>query len=132
MSADELERELKLMQACWAFFDDVRRRVSAEMQKGPRGGGRDRDHIVRHTLAAEQDWAKGVGVIAPDGALLTDEGLKAYRAATCQAIREYHSQGKMAGTKAKWPLRFLIRHTAFHTLDHAWEMEDKDLTAKEA
>jgi hypothetical protein len=22
----------------------------------------------------------------------------------------------------------LIRHTAFHTLDHAWEMEDKDLT----
>ena len=132
MSADELERELKLMQACWAFFDDVRRRVSAEMQKGPRGGGRDRDHIVRHTLAAEQDWAKGVGVIAPDGALLTDEGLKAYRAATCQAIREYHSQGKMAGTKAKWPLRFLIRHTAFHTLDHAWEMEDKDLTPKEA
>jgi hypothetical protein len=33
---------------------------------------------------------------------------------------------------AKWPLRFLIRHTAFHTLDHAWEMEDKDLTAKPA
>jgi hypothetical protein len=27
-----------------------------------------------------------------------------------------------------WPLRYLIRHTAFHTLDHAWEMEDKDLT----
>jgi hypothetical protein len=29
---------------------------------------------------------------------------------------------------AKWPLRYLIRHTAFHTMDHAWEMEDKDLT----
>ncbi len=54
MSADELERELRLMQACWAFFDDVRRRVSAEMQKGPRGGGRDRDSIVRHTLYTEQ------------------------------------------------------------------------------
>ena len=132
ISGDELERELKLMQACWTFFDDVRRRVSAEMQKGPRGGGRDRDHIVRHTLAAEQDWAKGVGVLTPDDALLTDEELKAYRAAYCQAIREYHSQGKMAGNVAKWPLRFLIRHTAFHTLDHAWEMEDKDLTAKEA
>jgi hypothetical protein len=26
-------------------------------------------------------------------------------------------------------LRYLIRHTAFHTLDHAWEMEDKDLSA---
>ena len=26
-----------------------------------------------------------------------------------------------------WTLPFLIRHSAFHTLDHAWEMEDKDL-----
>jgi hypothetical protein len=25
-------------------------------------------------------------------------------------------------------LQFLIRHTAYHTMDHAWEMEDKDLT----
>jgi hypothetical protein len=132
MSASDLERELTLMQACWAFFDDVRSRVSAEMQKGPRGGGRDRDHIVRHTFAAEQDWASGVGVLNPDGAMLTDEGLKAHREAYCQAIRDYHAQGKWAGKRAKWPMRFLIRHTAFHTLDHAWEMEDKDLTAKEA
>lgn len=132
MSASELERELTLMQACWAFFDGVRRRVSAEMQKGPRGGGRDRDLIVRHTFAAERDWASGVGVLTPDDAMLTEEGLKAHREAYCQAIRDYHSQGKWAGKRAKWPLRFLIRHTAFHTLDHAWEMEDKDLTAKEA
>jgi hypothetical protein len=38
----------------------------------------------------------------------------------------------LAGKMAKWPLRFFIRHTAFHTVDHAWEMEDKDLTAREA
>jgi hypothetical protein len=31
-----------------------------------------------------------------------------------------------------WPLRYLIRHTAFHTLDHAWEMEDKDMTGTPA
>jgi len=129
MSGDELERELTLMQACWTFFDDVRARVSAEMQRGPRGGGRDRDHIVRHTLATEQSWAKMIGLLTPDGALLTDEGLKAHRMAYCQAIRDYHAQDKLAGKQAKWPLRFLIRHTAFHTLDHAWEMEDKDLTA---
>ena len=132
MSGDELERELTLMRACWAFFDDVRSRVSAEMQRGPRGGGRDRDHIVRHTFAAELDWAKMIGVLNPDGAMLTGEGLKAHRDAYCHAIRDYHSQGKLAGKMAKWPLRFLIRHTAFHTLDHAWEMEDKDLTAKQA
>ena len=128
MSSEELGRELSLMRACWTFFDDVRSHVSAEMQKGPRGGGRDRDQIVRHIFANEQDWAKGLGVHTPDGAMLTVEGLKAHRDAYCQAIRDYHSQGKLAG---KWPLRYLIRHTAFHTLDHAWEMEDKDLTAKQ-
>ncbi|MCB8978229.1 MAG: hypothetical protein H6657_12470 [Ardenticatenaceae bacterium] len=132
MSGAELERELTLMQACWAFFDEVRGRVSAEMQKGPRGGGRDRDRIVRHTLAAEQDWAKGVGVVPADDVMLTDQALKSYREAYCQAIRDYHAQGKQAGSRAKWPLRYLIRHTAFHTLDHAWEMEDKDLTGKES
>lgn len=127
VSGAELERELALMRAGWAFFDEVRSRVSPEMQRGPRGGGRDRDHIVRHTFAAERDWAKGLGVHTPDDAVLTGEGLKAHRDAYCHAIRDYHSQGKLAG---KWPLRYLIRHTAFHTLDHAWEMEDKDLTGK--
>ncbi len=29
-----------------------------------------------------------------------------------------------------WNLPFLIRHSAFHTMDHAWEMEDKDLSGK--
>lgn len=126
MADEALARELTLLQACWTFFDDVRSRVSAELQKGPRGGGRDREQIARHLFANEQSWAKGLGVHTPDDALLTGEGLNAHRTAYCHAIRDYHAQGKLAG---KWPLRYLIRHTAFHTLDHAWEMEDKDLTA---
>jgi hypothetical protein len=97
------------------------------MQKGPRGGGRDRDRIVRHVLFTERDWAKMVGVITPEDTMLTGEELNAYRDTYCNAIRAFHSQGKMA---RKWPLRYLIRHTAFHTLDHAWEMQDKDLTAQ--
>jgi hypothetical protein len=128
MPSEALERELRLMRACWAFFDEVRSRVSAEMRRGPRGGGRDRDRIVRHTFGAEQDWAKKLGVLTPLEAMLTGEGLNAHRDAYCNAIRALHSQSKMART---WPLRYLIRHTAFHTLDHSWEMEDKDLTAKQ-
>ena len=129
LSRDALDRELTLMRACWAFFDDVRCPRLGGDGKGPRGGGRDRDHIVRHTVATEQDWAKKLGLPAPQGAALTDEALQAHRDAYCEAIRAFHAQGKMART---WPLRYLIRHTAFHTLDHAWEMEDKDLTAKRA
>jgi hypothetical protein len=127
MSSEALERELALMRAGWEFFDGVRSRVSAEMQRGPRGGGRDRERIVRHTFAAELDWAKKLEVRTPLEVMLTEEGLNAHRQAYCDAIRALHSQGKIART---WPLRYLIRHTAYHTLDHAWEMEDKDLTDK--
>jgi hypothetical protein len=129
ISNAELDRELTLMRASWAFFDEVRSRVSAELQKGPIGGGRDRDQIVRHTVHTEQDWAKKLGIPLAETAARSDEELTAHRDAYCHAIREFHTQGKMART---WPLRFLIRHTAFHTLDHAWEMEDKDLTASPA
>ena len=126
MSSEDLERQLTLVQACWTFFDTVRARVSAQMRKGVRGGGRDRDRIVRHVLGVEQDWATKLGVRTPQDAVVTDDdGLRAYRDAYCTAIRTFHSEGKLART---WPLRYLIRHTAYHTMDHAWEMEDKDLT----
>ncbi len=124
MSRDELERELNLMRACWAFFDDVRSRVSAELRKGPRGGGRDRDRIVQHTVANEQDWAPRFGP-KTEVPMVTEDSLASHRDAYCDAIRTLHGRGEMAG---KWPLRYLIRHTAYHTLDHAWEMEDRDLT----
>ena len=126
LSAEALEHDLALMQASWAFFDEVRARVSPELQRGPRGGGRDRDQIVRHTFLAELDWTKKLGLPVELAPLLTDAGLQAHRDEYCAAIRALHAQGKLART---WPLRYLIRHTAFHTLDHAWEMEDKDLTA---
>jgi hypothetical protein len=128
VSDDELARELTLMRACWAFFDGVRSRVSANMRPGPRGGGRDRDRIVGHVIGTERGWAKMVGLPPPDCELPTDAGLEAHRDAYCAAIRAHHAAGKTAGRVARWPLRFLIRHTAFHALDHAWEMEDKDLT----
>lgn len=126
MSDAELARELRLMEACWSFFDGVRSRVSPEMRKGPRGGGRDRDVIVNHVFGNEREWATKFGVMTPQGAMLTDEGLRDHRAAYQEALRTLHAQEKMAW---KWPLRYLIRHTAYHTMDHAWEMEDKDLTA---
>jgi hypothetical protein len=126
MSNAELDRELMLMRACWVYFDDARRQVSAELRKGPRGGGRDRDQIVGHVFGTERDWAKMIGVVTPQGVMLTDRGLATHRNTYCDAIRAFHAEGK---TARKWPLRYLVRHTAYHTMDHAWEMEDKDLTA---
>jgi hypothetical protein len=125
----DLERAITLLEACWAFFDGVAAGVSPEMRKGPRGGGRDRDHIIRHTIRVEsEDFARKVGLRIPEGAALTPDGLRQHRETYLTAIRA-HNAGEMTGQMRSWTLPFLIRHSAFHTLDHAWEMEDKDLTA---
>jgi hypothetical protein len=126
MRKPELERKLALLQACWDFFDQVASRVSPEMQKGPRGGGRERDEIVRHVLRVERlDCANRVGLGLPDDDVPLD-ALRDHRASYVAAMRAYNA-GE-GDRMRKWNLPFLIRHSAFHTMDHAWEMEDKDLT----
>jgi hypothetical protein len=130
MEDADLERAVTLLRACWDFFDGVAARVSPEMRKGPRGGGRDRDRIIRHTIRTEsEDFAKGVGLRIPEEGALTPDGLREYREAYVAAMRAYNAgEGKRMRSGS---LPFLIRHSAFHTLDHAWEMEDKDLSAQE-
>jgi hypothetical protein len=129
MSEAELERGITLLRACWAFFDGVAARVSPEMRKGPRGGGRDRDRIIRHTVRTEsEDFAKQVGLRIPEGAALTPDGLRQHRETYVAAMHAYNA-GEVERRMRSWTLPFLIRHSAFHTLDHAWEMEDKDLSA---
>ena len=129
MGEAEFERAITLLRACWAFFDGVAARVSPEMRKGPRGGGRDRDRIIRHTIRTEsEDFAKQVGLRIPEGAALAADGLRQHREAYVAAMRAYNA-GEVTRRMRSWTLPFLIRHSAFHTLDHAWEMEDKDLSA---
>jgi hypothetical protein len=129
MREAELDRAITLLQACWKFFDRVAARVSPEMRKGPRGGGRDRDRIIRHTIRTEsEDFAKQVGLRIDEGAALTPAGLRRHRKAYVAAMRAYNA-GEVPKRMRTWTLPFLIRHSAFHTLDHAWEMEDKDLSA---
>ena len=130
MTEADLDRGIALLQATWAFFDDVRARVSAEMRMGPRGGGRDRNRIVRHTIRTEsEDFAKQVGIPIPEEGALSPEGLERHRHDYIAAMRAYNA-GEIDRTMRSWTLAFLIRHSAFHVLDHAWEMEDKDLTGE--
>jgi hypothetical protein len=132
LGEQELERGIALLQATWVFFDGVAARVSPELRKGPRGGGRDRDRIIRHTIRTEsEDFAKHVGLRVPEGAALTPDGLRQHREAYVAAIRADNA-GEIQRRMRSWTLPFLVRHSAFHTLDHAWEMEDKDLSAGDA
>ena len=128
MGADELDRKIGLLEASWRYFDDVAARVSAEMQTGPRGGGRNRDEIVRHALGWERaDLAKRVGVVVDPIVPPTPDGFSSHRDEFVAALRTYNAEGRMARGR-NWTIGLLIRHTAYHALDHAWEMEDKDLS----
>jgi hypothetical protein len=128
MDEPELNRKLALLEAAWRYFDDVAARVSTELEKGPRGGGRNRDEIVRHVINNERgDLARKVGVDPSPETVVTGAGLKAHREAYVAAMREYNADGRL-GRGRNWTIALLLRHTAYHALDHAWEMEDKDLT----
>jgi hypothetical protein len=125
LSAAELERRLDLLGACWAHFDDVATRVSHELRPTARGGGRSRDLIVRHVYGTEPlNFSRKVGVRTELDAVLTPEGLASHRQAFLAAIRAYNADGMPART---WPIQFLVRRTAHHVMDHAWELEDRDL-----
>jgi hypothetical protein len=126
MSDAACERKIALLRASWTYFDEVASSVSPELRKGPRGGGRDRDKIVRHANGAEiYEFAKKVGVITPLDARERPDELRAHRDAFCAAIRDYNARRASART---WTVQYVIRHSAYHMLDHAWEMEDRDLS----
>jgi hypothetical protein len=126
LSSKDLERRLTILQATWDEFHDMSTRVSEELRPGPRGGGRTRDEIVRHVYASERHnfWRK-VAIRHEDGIRLTPDELAALRVEYVDTIRAYNAEGKPARS---WPIQFLIRRTAQHATDHAWEMEDRDLT----
>ena len=130
MDPEVFERHVRLLQAAWAQFDDVFGRVSAELRPGPRGGGRGRDRIRRHVLYQEgEDFAKRVKVPSSLEELETPAGLAKHRQQFVDAMRDWYAEGKPLGN---WTIPYLLRHTAYHVLDHTWEMEDRDLTAEGA
>ncbi len=108
MTAAETRRMVSLVEACWKYLDNVRAKAPQELRKGPRGGGRDRDAMFEHVLGAELEYAKAIGLRLkqPDR----------------HALLESFSN---PNREEKWPVAYAVRRTAWHTLDHAWEMEDR-------
>jgi hypothetical protein len=129
ITGDELERQLQILRACWDFFARVAaKHDGAVLRLGPRGGGRDLDKVVEHALSADIAYVSAIGgKVKPE---LDDPSasLRATHRAFEEALR-----GRIAGTVpavgprggARWPLRFALRYVAWHSTDHAWEIEDR-------
>jgi hypothetical protein len=125
LSEAGLERRLALVQATWDCFHNAATRSSFELLPGSRGGGRSRDQIVEHVYGSErhQFWRK-VGLRADEEVKLSPAELADLRGQFVELIRSYNVESKPART---WPIQFLLRRVAHHAMDHAWEIEDRDI-----
>jgi hypothetical protein len=120
MDDDQLARLSTILRAGWRAFD---RAVSAAegvaLTKGPRGGGRELDAIVEHAVGAQDSYARRIGrTIALEGDVLPPV-LAALEGAVHDGIPPSPRGGK------RWTPRYFVRRSAWHILDHAWEIEDR-------
>ncbi len=115
----EAGRLADLVDAAWRTLDEVAAGAPAALRKGPRGGGRDRDDVLRHVLAAERSYARSFGVREQQPQVGDTTAVEAARAALLTALRAGVRPG------VRWPVRYAARRVAWHVLDHAWEIEDR-------
>jgi len=134
LGAAELDRQSRLLAASWAAFDAAWHEADdarVELRKGPRGGGRDLPKMENHVLGAEEAYLAGLGSRPPRmpgaGATVADR-MAAVRATGLDALAA-RARGKPIAdprqTKRPWSPRYFTRRSAWHALDHAWEIEDR-------
>lgn len=119
-----------ILELCWAAFD----RAAADadgvaLRKGPRGGGRELDAIVAHVAGAEASYLRrltGSTVKVDESDAWASRLVE--RAAVLDGLDRAQAgtlpdSGPRGG--AMWKPRRFLRRTAWHVLDHAWEIEDR-------
>ena len=126
----ELKNLQAVLKAGWRAFDaSVKSATGKELRKGPRGGGRELDRVVRHVLESERSYLSSLGWKAAqaEGTDLSEE-LKRLRKAILEGLEaaahgEIAERGPRGGIR--WKPRYFVRRVAWHVLDHAWEIEDR-------
>jgi hypothetical protein len=121
----EARRLASLVEACWTVLERVAAGAPAELRKGPRGGGRDRDKMLRHVAEADAAYAREIGLGLRPPAWDDRAGLAAFRADMLEILRTPSAGAPLAGRR--WTARYAARRIAWHAVDHAWEMEDRSV-----
>jgi plasmid stabilization system protein ParE len=123
LTPTEAARICALLAASWKVFDAAVAKAPAELRKGPRGGGRDRDKIADHIIDAESAYTPKLGLKLKTPGRDDKAAVQATRKAILDAIRAA-AGGPQTGEK-RWPPRYVARRMAWHLIDHTWEIEDR-------
>ena len=126
----EAKRLAAILRACWKAFDRTAEGAAGvPLRKGPRGGGREVEGIVRHVLEADAGYlyAMGSHFRKLDVSDMTAEMTAVRRALVdLLASRARGEEAPRTPRRAKlWTPRYVVRRSAWHALDHAWEIEDR-------
>jgi hypothetical protein len=130
MKAAELERSAAILRACWRTFDRaVGEAKGSALRKGPRGGGRELEEIVRHVLEADEAYLAKLGwAFKREEKANPDAEIRRMRGAILEALTAA-AEGKLPTRGPRgglhWTPRYFVRRVAWHALDHAWEIEDR-------
>ncbi len=123
VDAATARREVALMRAAWQVFDEVAAGSPAELRKGPRGGGRDRDKMIAHVIEAERAYLRTIGIRVRPFPHGDAAALAAMRDQAARVLGE-PSDGTPLVPKG-WPARYAVRRITWHVIDHLWEMQDR-------
>jgi len=123
VDAAQAERRARIVEAAWTVFARVVASAPAELRKGPRGGGRDRDKMVGHVIEAEAAYAREMGIKAKQPDPADPAAIALVRTAMVDVLREPSDGSPLGGRR--WTARYAAGRIAWHALDHAWEMEDR-------
>jgi hypothetical protein len=116
-------RLVGLVTAAWATFDEVATASPAQLRRGPRGGGRDRDKLIDHVIAAETAYARKLRVNLKQPTIDDLAALGELRVAIA-AVVGAPSDGSPV-VPIGWTTPYASRRIAWHVLEHAWEMQDR-------
>jgi hypothetical protein len=132
LSTSELKRQSALIEACWHAFEAAWKKAAkarVELSKGPRGGGRDLPKMWDHVVEADVAYLGGLGSREPGRPGATAEARMAAVHETALEAFAARARGKPIAvprqTKRLWLPRYFVRRSAWHALDHAWEIDDR-------
>lgn len=123
VSKADAERLAAIVEAAWTTFARVAAGAPAELRKGPRGGGRDRDKMVGHVVESDWYYAREVGLKVRQPAPTDRAAIEAIRRQVLDVLRQPSDGSPLADRK--WTARYAAHRISWHALDHAWEMEDR-------
>jgi hypothetical protein len=123
LTAASARRTVELLVAAWDVLDDIVATAPAQLRKGPRGGGRDRDKMLQHVLGSEAGYARLLAVKHKEPALGDTAAIQALRDDIVAVLRKARSGDPLR--EKGWPPRYAARRIAWHALDHGWEMQDR-------